>query len=207
MSLLCTGDGITTCTSGFPEIPVRQVSTQTNSDFVETRLIPDMNFSCNATIFGFIVAGRMLGPPPHAKIQIWREISNYEYETASEIHINLNMSEEVEDRVCVHTRGAISGAVWCVLDDAHRVRVQPGDILGLELPVNATSEILFLDTGPENYVYSSQLGSSVNLLDNTMISKVEQLPQIVFNFTSGKFVTLCTMLSIAHSHSLVLSIL
>ena len=166
-----------------------------------------MKFNCNATIFGFIVAGQMLSPSPHAKIQIWREISNNVYEVVTEININFNTSQQDKERVCVHTRSAISGAVWCVLDDAHRVRVQPGDILGLELPktdTDAASEILFLDGGPDNYVYSGQLNSSVNLRNETLFSKVEQLPQIVFNLTSGKFITLCTMLSIVH---LILSIM
>ena len=149
-----------------------------------------MKFSCNATILGFIVAGRMLSPPPHAKIQIWREISDHEYEIASEISINFDVSQDNKERVCVQTRSVISNAQWCVLDDAHRVRVQPGDILGLELPKTDTdtaSEVLFLDIGPENYVYPGKLNSSVNLSNESMFSKVQQLPQIVFNLKSGKF--------------------
>ena len=194
LSLPCTEDGTTTCTRGFPDVLIRGVSAQTNSDFVETRIIPDMTFNCNATIFGFIVAGRMLSTPPHAKIQIWREINDYEYEIVNMISINFNASQENKERVCVQTRSVISNAQWCVLDDAHRVRVQPGDILGLELPKTDTdtaSEILFLDIGPENYVYSGQLNSSVNILNDTMFSKVDQLPQIMFNLTSGKFCVRC----------------
>ena len=39
---------------------------------VLTILIPDMNFTYNATIAGFIVAGTSVKKEPYSKIQIWR---------------------------------------------------------------------------------------------------------------------------------------
>ena len=192
--IIFSGDGNSICTRGFPDVPVRQVRAQTHSNFIETRIIPDMKFNCNATIFGFIVAGQMLKTLPHAKIQIWRKFSDNEYKIAPDSEINLNPST-----LCVHTCNVIPRAAWCVLDKSRRVRVQPGDILGLELPkTDNASEILFLDTGPVNYVYSGRLKSSVTLSNETMFTKVKQLPQIVFNLTSGNKDT-CKLQSIAHS--------
>ena len=179
----------TTCSRGFPDIPVGRVSTQSRSDVVITRIIPEMNFTCNAIIFGFMVAGVSLYQPPHAKIQIWRKISDYEYEIVSEINVYTNTSTQNEDRVCVHTRPAIPSVVWCVLNDASHVTVQPGDILGLELPAVKDSEVYFADRGPTNYVFSGRVNSTISLLNDndTEMSKVQQLPQITFNLTSGTF--------------------
>ena len=183
-------DNFTTCSRGFPDIVVGRVSAQTYSDSenVITRIIPEMTFTCNATIFGFTVAGQQLYQSPHAKIQIWRKVSDYEYEIVSEINVYTNASTRNENRVCVHTRPAIRAVVWCVLTDDSHVTVQPGDILGLELPA-VNSEVYFADRGPTNYVFSGRVNSTINLLNDndTEMSKVQQLPQIIFNLTSGMF--------------------
>ena len=186
----------TTCSRGFPDIPVGRVSTQTHSDDVTTRIIPEMNFTCNVTIFGFMVAGLRLYQPPHAKIEIWRKISDYEYEIVSEINVDTDASTQNEERVCVHTRPAISNVVWCVFNDASHVTVQPGDILGLELPKARNSEVYFTDGGPTNYVFSGRVNSTISLLNDNdrEMSKVQQLPQIVLNLTSGTFsMNACTV--------------
>ena len=186
-----TEDDDTLCSRGFPNIPIGRVSAQTNSDDVITRIIPEMNFTCNATIFGFIVAGLKLNQSPHAKIQIWRKISDYEYKIVSEIKVDTNIPPGNKDRVCIHSR-AISNVVWwCVLNDTSNVTVQSGDILGLELPAVRNSEVYFADRGPTNYIFSGhwQVNSTISLLNDndTEFMKVQQLPQITFNLTSGTF--------------------
>ena len=179
-------DTIILCSRGFP---IGRVSAQTNSDDVVTRIIPEMTFTCNGTIFGFTVAGRQLYQPPHAKIQIWRKISDYEYEVVSEIKVDTNASIRNDNIVCVHTRPAIYNVAWCVLNDASHVTVQSGDILGLELPAVRNSEVYFADRGPTNYVFSGRVNSTISLLNvnNTEFMKIQQLPQIVLNLTSGTF--------------------
>ena len=181
-------DIITTCSKGFPDIALGIVSAQTHSDVI-TRIIPEMNFTCNATIFGFMVAGRQLNQSPHAKIQIWRKISDFDYEILSEIKVDTNTSIRNEERVCVHVRAAIPAVFWCVLNDASHMTVQPGDILGLQLPAANNSEVYFADRGPTNYVFSGRVNSTISLLNDndTEFLKVQQLPQIVLNLTSGTF--------------------
>ena len=83
-------------------------------------------------------------------------------------------------------RRIVGDTFWCILNDNLQVSVQPGDILGIELPRTSNIEILFTNGGPVNYVFNGRPGSTVNLSNNESFSKVQQLPQIVFNLTSGK---------------------
>lgn len=91
--------------------------------------------------------------------------------------------------VCIAVGQIISstGTYWCILPDV--IQVQAGDILGVELPQN-NHEIFFTSGGPVNYIFEhhNQLNSNmtVNLSNHTSYSTAQQLPQIVFNFTSGK---------------------
>ena len=58
------------CIQGFPGVLVIRPGNGNNFDTTITLLIPEMNFSCNATIFGFTVAGSLsdLLNEPHYKI-------------------------------------------------------------------------------------------------------------------------------------------
>ena len=83
-------------------------------------------------------------------------------------------------------RAIVGDTLWCILYNTYRISVQPGDILGIELPSTRNTEILFTNGGPVNYVFDGQPGSTVNLSNNESFSKAQQLPQIVFSLTSGK---------------------
>ena len=74
-----------------------------------------------------------------------------------------------------------------ICDKEYQVSVQPGDILGLEIPSTNDDDfdIWFTKGGPTNYVFDSQLNSTVDRSENNTIA-VQQLPQIYFGFTSGK---------------------
>ena len=167
------------CVAGFPKMPVFEVGRQTNNDSVLTMLIPDMSFIQNATIAGFIVAGRRLNRKPHSKIQIWRQNSsqpNVYYKVQS------NMNADV---VCVSLVEVVNDIRYCILN-AMAVSVQPGDFLGLELPqTNETSEIYFTNGGPDNYVFRGALSSPVELVNESDFTVVQQQPQITFSLTSG----------------------
>ena len=75
----------------------------------------------------------------------------------------------------------------CVLNKEYQVSVQPGDIIGLEIPPSNDDDfdIWFTKGGPTNYVFGSQLNSTVDLSEGNATA-VKQLPQISFGFTSGK---------------------
>ena len=85
--------------------------------------------------------------------------------------------------VCV-AQQIVRNTWWCILLDAAQISVQPGDILGLELPHN-DHEIYFTKEGPENCVFQYQLDSTIRFSSDNSCMYDHQLPQISFKFTSG----------------------
>ena len=157
---------------------------RTNRSRVTTLLIPEMNFTCNASIVGFIVTGENLYRQPYSKIQIWRNQTSAYYQVGSGISMNFDSSGP-----CVASRAYKGRLLWCILRDTFKISIQPDDILGIELPATADDvEIFFTRGGPVNYVFEHQISSSssVNLSSHGNSSQVKQLPQIVFNLTSGE---------------------
>ena len=168
------------CIRGFPDIPVSEVGPHTRNS-ITTLLIPEMNFTCNATIVGFIVAGRNLDiySWPYSRVQIWHRNSSQN----SSVYYQVRFGFFVTFGVCVAARAIVNDTFWCILRDRLQVSVRPGDILGLELPNN--DEIFFTSGGPVNYIFGHRPNSNVNLSNNGTYSNAQQLPQIVFNLTSG----------------------
>ena len=158
-------------------MPVFEVDGHTQDPNVNdliTALIPDMNFTHHATITEFTVAGTM---PINYKIQIWRQTCSQfgtpVYDRVEDITVN-------KDVVCVSLG---KNVLSCIVNDDHRVSVQPGDLLGLEL--NKDSEILFINLkgGPKNFIFQGELTSPFELRDPDFITV--QQPQIAFNYRSG----------------------
>ena len=180
------------CIRGFPDIPVSEVGRRTSDSGIATFLIPEMNFTCNATIIGFIVAGARLDREPHSQVQIWHKNSSQN----SAVYYKVgNFSVDTAGRgstVCVAEGTLVGSTRWCILHNNLQVSVQPGDIFGLELPSTNNDEIFFTSGGPVNYVFERQLDSNVSLSNNGSYSNAQQLPQIVFNLTSGKTCALVT---------------
>ena len=175
-SLTDAEDDCSKCVTGFTDMPAFEV--EVNERTVLTILIPDMKFTDNATIAGFIVAGTNLMKEPHSKIQIWRQ--NYSqpdtyYKVQPDIVINGAIG-------CASRVTIAMGIDFCILKSM-AVSVQPGDFLGLEIP--QTDRIYFTSGGPENYVFTGALNSSVELANNFYSEVVQQQPQIAFNLTSG----------------------
>lgn len=169
--------------SGFPDAPVYEVSGRTDDDSVLTHLIPDMNFTHSATIAGFVVAGRMFNQDPHSKIQIWRQNSS---QTGTYYRVQPDIVVD-RDKVCVSSARVVSQVLECILEDDHRVTVEPGDFLGLELPqVDEDSEIYFARGGPNNFIFKGQPNSVViNNQNDSGFMEAQQRPQIVLNLTLG----------------------
>ena len=146
-----------------------------------------MNFTYNATIAGFIVAGTRFR---NSRIQIWRQ--NYSqpgtfYKVQPDITVNGTSGCASRVRIAMDIR-------FCILKSM-AVSVQPGDFLGLEIPrTDENSGIYFTSGGPENYVFTGALNSSVKLANNSNYRVVQLRPQIAFNLTSGIY-TDCLPLS------------
>ena len=70
---------------------------------------------------------------------------------------------------CVETGSVVGNVVWCILDNTYRVSVQPGDIVGVELPSTTSDEIYFTHGGPTNYIFQRQLDSTNDLSLNESV--------------------------------------
>ena len=141
-----------------------------------TRLFPNLRFGCNGTIVRMIVAvmnRRGSGVP---KIQTWRESKDHRgvyYKPGPDIPIIDDSS------VCVRHRRS-DRIFRCTLNETFQVSVQPGDILGLELPPENDEDFdIYLKSGgpmPLNYVFEGKLNSTVNISEADYPSY--DLPQI-----------------------------
>ena len=166
------------CTSGFPDVASREGNGRGDSSNVVTRLFPDMRFGCGGTIVRLTVAGRVVNRQQNPKIQVWRE-----NKTQSDVYFKPG-SDIILERFTSCDRNRLpqipsgSGVYHCTLTEAAQVSVQPGDILGLELPPTSSHsfEIYFTSGGPMNYVFQRQLFSTVDLSERVFVTK--DLPQI-----------------------------
>jgi hypothetical protein len=147
-----------------------------------------MKFTCNASIVGFIVAGRNFYRSPYSRIQIWR---NNHAQNYYQVH-NISMNLDNGNPVCMASWTVQQLGIflsWCILLGNIQFSVQPGDIIGLELPATTSDHgIYFTRGGPITYVFDGQLNSisTINLSNNRSYSEFQQLPQIIFNLTAGE---------------------
>jgi hypothetical protein len=176
------------CTSGF----LSEVTEVTGerlgySNVTTTVLLPNLTFGCNGTIVRLTIAvadnysSEECGQSA-SKIQIWKENQSL-YKSGPEILIS-NSS-------CVDLT-LNEGILQCTLSEAARVSVQPGDILGLEIPPAAAGhndyEILFKASNePTAHIFlQDQPSSTVNLSEANNINS--QLPQIIPLVILGNYV-------------------
>ena len=142
---------------------------------VTTHLFPNLRFGCTGTIMSLTVAmadgeGKQ---DPGPKIQIWRENETHSglyYKTGTDIAISYSLCENLLDE----------GTFQCTLNEATRVSVQPGDFLGLEIPLTSGDnyEIIFKkNDGSKAYIFQRQMSSTINLSEADIITN--NLPQII----------------------------
>ena len=95
-----------------------------------TRLFPDLKFGCFGTIVKVTAAVVGYGRFQDPKVQIWRE-----NETQPGLYrkiapdIPLNRSD-LQSAPCYQNTYNSGGFFQCVLNEDHRISVQPGDFLG-----------------------------------------------------------------------------
>lgn len=181
------------CFRGFPEIPVAEVGGYGVSGTIVSLIIPEMKFTCNKTqLAGFTFSGRdqRKGEEQDPKIQIWRE-NDYQSGTYYRIGPPIPIHHLGENSREVCADGAIqlvSRTYWCSLIEDFRITIQPGDILGLELPAPSDDdfELFFTSGGPTNHVFHQPLNLTVNLYNHD--EEIQQMPQITFSLTSGEVI-------------------
>ena len=179
--LLCHPDQCTG--SGFPDVvsPSGGIS-QGNTNNVTTRLFPELKFGCSGKIVRFTVAVVNGSGQQKPKIQIW-QLNDTQL---SDTYFKSGLDIPIVDNSAVCLRHRRSDRIFrCTLNEAYQVPVQPGDILGLELPpkINDNFDIYFIETGPLNYVFEGSLTSTANLSEASRVTS--HMPQINFTVMLG----------------------
>ena len=163
-------------TNGFPSRLTYHVFTLSSSQ--STRLIPEMNFTCDGSIVGYKVAGLIDGR--NHEIQVWRETSH----SQPGVHYNKVASRRIDDSSCTGGLKSIPSdeeVFQCNLISG--ISVQSGDILGLKLPRNSGLVFATATKAPTNYVFREGVSAPVALAEN--ITSPELLPQISVEIESG----------------------
>ena len=155
-----------------------------------TRLIPEMKFGCNGTIVGYKVSAPNRNGNQHPKIQIWRQNTTHPrlyYKPHSDIPIvRLNSTISPCDR-----SSFTGGLFQCTLYESARVKVQCGDVIGLELPPlnDDHREILFRSGGPKNFVFHGNLSYATILNESKADFTTNDTPLITFLVSIGNDIT------------------
>ena len=165
-------------TNGFPSRLVYRVFPLSPSQSI-TRIIPEMNFTCDGSIVGYTVAGPIMGNP---EIQVWTEISR----SQPGVHYKkiASASRQIHNNLCTGGLKRIRSneeVFHCNLMTG--ISVQSGDILGLKLPRNSGLAFATTTKAPTNYVFMERVSSPVALANN--ISSPKLLPQITLEMESG----------------------
>ena len=182
-----TGGNAAACANGFPTRLVYRVLFPAGPS---TRLIPEMTFTCTGVITGFTAALKEQRGLEDPKIQVWRKNMSQ-----PDSYYKINPDIAVDNAHCVGGLNEVSSEVFhCILNQTTaRVTVQPGDILGLEIPRGGSRDVDIqlgfaqVSRGPTNYVFTMQglpLSSPAALSNSDLVSY--ELPQITLEIESGR---------------------
>ena len=142
---------------------------------------------------GYTVAGNR-GIPTGAVIQVWRENV-----TQPGVYYNISSGTVIDSASCI-TGGQIKMYTdsevqfHCVLNkttysSTTNISVQPGDILGLELPPNSGLAFARVTKGPTNYIKFQRSVSSPLALSNSFNPWTpERLPQVTLEIEAGTYI-------------------
>ena len=135
------------------------------NDTIETRLLFSMSFTCLGTIVGWTVAGRMGEGTQYPKLQVWRgnssQCDDCYYKPGQDIPV------DIEGSACDIITQTCGQIFQYRLTAANQVPVQPGDILGVELPPLDDNgfELLFtsVPNTQDHFIFRYQLSSTVQV--------------------------------------------
>ena len=168
------------CTSG-TDCGTREVDSGKLSERSRTRIIPSLTFTCSGTVTGWRAAGEFRtegNAETNSVLSIWRERSNESstYDRTDGIELGRCGSEDPASLVL-----GMSGIYECTLPPNGRVSVQPGDVVGIELPAdNRANFRLYFDNtnnAPRNYVFSGN-GSTYSLSRAISSEQTSDQPQV-----------------------------
>ena len=174
---------------GFPSTVLQcsSCASREQGNRATTRIIPDMNFTCSGTVTHWRAAGEFRpygNADTNSMLSIWRKRSSEPgtYDRIDGIELGICGGEDPAPLVV-----GMSNVYNCTLPPNERVSVQPGDIVGIELPRRnrARFQPYFDDTnnGPTSYVFYHSENSlpSVNLIQYDIIDIAQ--PQVQITLT------------------------
>ena len=157
------------CSSG-------QCSRHEEANKIVALIIPDINFTCTGVVVKWRAAGDFGTGTKNVKIVIWRprNVQENTYDRVS-MQIELGVCENGTRATAVP---ALSNVYECTLPETHRVSVQPGDIIGTEIPGNQQHFRLYFDNfrGPPNYRHVT-FESDPPTLEVTLDSRLSRPPR------------------------------
>ena len=164
-------------------------------NFNSARLIPEMNFTCRGTTMKVIVAGKpQNGRPPNnmtrrpIKLQIWRLenstiVEHGRYRRVNNIDLTPNICRGNMNEI--RTFGGIN-VYSCTLKSSAQISVEPGDILGIELPPKPRANLELYsvtESGLTNYIFERASACQSCIIDlfnrsRTIETTVHVLPLV-----------------------------
>ena len=153
-------------------------------DFNSIWLIPDMNFTCSGTIVRVTVAGiRRNGKPRPVRLQIWRPENTTEdgitYHRVKKIALSSSIGFCSCENLHILSRCA------CTLNKSMQIPVEPGDIVGVELPHrhNANFELYTItESQLTSYIFKYDRSSTIfDLCKRTKETTSQPLIRIKIN--------------------------
>ena len=143
---------------------------------IRTRIIPDMNFTCSGTVTGWRAAGEIRdagNAQTNSVLSIWRETSSGSgtYDRVSGTELGICGTQDPAALV-------MSNIYECILPQT--VSVQPGYIVGIELPPENESKFrLYFNSqgGQTNHVFNGH-GTTFSLSQAISSEETSDQPQI-----------------------------
>ena len=167
------------CTTGFPVLSSDGRPRIPGS----TRIIPDMNISCNGTLAGWSVAGTKTSgaslSDQFPSLKIFRPINlaSRTYSYVGEVELGKCGSAFAEEiQTNIHT---------CSLPTEPRLSVRQNDIIGIFSPDQQSFTVNFLTSmsAPQNFVYASNVTTDIAIED---AATTQNTPLINLEIAQGK---------------------
>ena len=152
------------------------------------RLLPGMNFTCNGNVSEVRVAGmRRQNGKQRVKLHIWKE-------NTTEHGIYHKSEQEIVLPSSICRRNDTIMTMYICRLPMHMWMVEPGDILGIELPSRRDTnfELYFTESRLTNYIFRRNLPSTIDLCSR--ISEMAAQPLIKIEVDLG--MTTCTLIDV-----------
>ena len=164
--------------------------------FNTIRLIPGMNFTCRGRITGVTVAGELRDGSQGMKLHIWERDGN-----KSGIYQNCGHKVLLSPDMCEYDNSTKIFDCW--LPRMMQISVEPGGILGIELPRRNEADFELYsvsEPGLTNYIFKRNLPSTVDL--HSRINEIPSLlPLIRIKVNSAGIQASYLIILCSHNHS------